>query len=272
MSLYFCSFASGSSGNSYLVATERTALIIDAGIACRSIEQGLEGVGLSAEDISGILITHEHSDHIKSLRTLSKKTSAPIYSASGTLEAILENYLPSLRQDVLMCVTSGEIFEIGDIEVTPFDISHDAKEPLGYAFRSGGKSIAIMTDTGVVTGSALEALREADIIIIESNHEENVLMFGPYPFHLKKRILSEHGHLSNGAAAGCLAEVLGERINPNPPKVALAHLSKENNTPDLAYLTIKNMLAEEGFSEGVHYMLSVLPADSESGRTVIIKP
>ncbi|MBO4235101.1 MAG: MBL fold metallo-hydrolase [Firmicutes bacterium] len=272
MSLYFCSFASGSSGNSYLVGTDRTALIIDAGIAFRNIEQGLAGMGLTTEDISGILITHEHGDHIKSLRTLIKKTEALTYASQGTLAAIIEKYVPSLKSDGTVSVTSGEIFTIGDIEVTPFDVSHDAAEPLGYAFRNGGKSVAIMTDTGIVTGSALEALREADIIVIESNHEENVLMFGSYPFHLKKRILSEHGHLSNGAAAGCLAEVLGSRSNTNPPKVALAHLSKENNTPDLAFLTIKNMLAEDGFTEGVHYSLEVLPGETGGGCATLIKP
>ena len=265
MSLYFCSFASGSSGNSYLVGTERTALIIDAGIACRNIEQGLLSKGITPEELSGILITHEHSDHIKSLRTLSKRTSAPVYASQGTLAAIIESYLPSLAQDDIVSVSSGEVFTIGDIEVTPFDTSHDAAEPLGYSFTSGGRSIAIMTDTGIVTGSALAALREADIIIIESNHEENVLMFGRYPFHLKKRILSEHGHLSNAAAAACLAEVLGNRTNSEPPLVALAHLSKENNTPDLAYLTVKNLLAEDGFIEGVHYKLKVLSGDTESG-------
>ena len=264
MSLYFCSFASGSSGNSYLVGTEKTAIIIDAGIACKNIEQGLLGRGITPEDLSGILITHEHSDHIKSLRTLSKRTSAPIYASQGTLDAIIENYLPSLAQDDIASVSSGEVFTIGDIEVTPFDISHDAAEPLGYAFKSGGKSIAIMTDTGVVTGSAIEALREADMIVIESNHEENVLMYGCDPFHLKKRILSEHGHLSNAAAAACLAEVLCDRRNENAPIVALAHLSKENNTPDLAYLTVKNLLAEDGFIEGVHYKLKVLSGDTES--------
>ena len=245
MSLYFCSFASGSSGNSYLVGTEKTAIIIDAGIACKNIEQGLLGRGITPEDLSGILITHEHSDHIKSLRTLSKRTSAPIYASQGTLDAIIENYLPSLAQDDIASVSSGEVFTIGDIEVTPFDISHDAAEPLGYAFKSGGKSVAIM-------------------IAIESNHEENVLMYGRYPFHLKKRILSEHGHLSNAAAAACLAEVLGNRNNDAQPIVALAHLSKENNTPDLAYLTVKNLLAEDGFIEGVHYKLKVLSGDTES--------
>ena len=260
MSLGFCSFASGSSGNSYLVFTERTALIIDAGIAYRDIEQGLLGVGLNPEDVSGILITHEHSDHIKSLRTLAKKTESPIYSAQGTLDAIIEKYIPSLRQDDIVSISEGELFSIGDIEILPFALSHDAAEPLGYLLSSGDRRIAIMTDTGIVTEGALKSLREADIIIIESNHEENMLMFGRYPFTLKRRILSENGHLSNIAAAACLSDVLGERSNPNPPIINLAHLSKENNTPDLAFLTIKNALFEEGYIEGVHYKLGVLKA------------
>ena len=264
MSLYFCSFSSGSSGNSYLVGTGHTALIIDAGIAYRNIEQGLFGMGLTPEDVSGILITHEHSDHIKSLRTLAKKTEAPIYSSRGTLDVIIEKYVPSLRQEDIVSVSEGELFSIGDIEVMPFDVSHDAINPLGFSLRSGGKSIAIMTDTGVVTGGALMALREADIIIIESNHEENMLMFGRYPFNLKRRILSEKGHLSNIAAAACLAAVLEERRNENPPIVRLAHLSKENNTPDLAFLTIKNALFEEGYVEGIHYNLGVLSGDEIS--------
>lgn len=267
MSLGFCSFASGSSGNSYLVFTERTALIIDAGIAYRDIEQGLLGVGLNPEGVSGILITHEHSDHIKSLRTLAKKTESPIYTAQGTLDAIIEKYIPSLRREDSVSISEGEIFTIGDIEVLPFDISHDAAEPLGFSLRSGGKTITIMTDTGIVTGAALRALREADIIIIESNHEENMLMFGRYPFNLKRRILSENGHLSNISAAACLSDVLGERTNPNPPIIKLAHLSKENNTPDLAFLTIRNTLFEEGYIEGIHYKLGVLKATEISDIT-----
>lgn len=267
MSLGFCSFASGSSGNSYLVFSERTALIIDAGIAYRDIEQGLLGAGLNPEDVSGILITHEHSDHIKSLRTLAKKTESPIYTAQGTLDAIIEKYIPSLRREDSVSISEGEIFTIGDIEILPFDISHDATEPLGFSLRSGGKTITIMTDTGVVTGAALRALREADIIIIESNHEENMLMFGKYPFNLKRRILSENGHLSNIAAAACLSDVLRERSNPNPPIIKLAHLSKENNTPDLAFLTIKNALFEEGYIEGIHYKLGVLKA-AEIGEII----
>lgn len=266
MSLYFCSFSSGSSGNSYIVGTEKTALIIDAGIACKNIERGLEGIGLSTEDISGILITHEHSDHIKSLRTLNKRAkNAPIYASKGTLKTIVEKYIPSLWDEELVPVVPEDgSFVIGDIEVAPFRVSHDAAEPLGYAFSSKGGSVAIMTDTGVVTGDAFSKIREADVIILEANHEENVLMMGRYPLYLKRRILSEHGHLSNEAAANCLIEILSERKNERPPTVALAHLSLENNTPDLALLTVRNILAEHDFVEGIHYSISVLGRDEES--------
>ena len=261
MSLSFCSFASGSSGNSYLVFTERTALIIDAGIAYKNIKQGLDFAGISPEDISGILITHEHSDHIKGINALNRKAvNAYVYGAQGTIDAMMKHSTTSVLEEDTESVSSGEIFTIGDIEVIPFEVSHDAAEPLGYAFSSGGKSLIIMTDTGFVTDSARAALKEADIIIIEANHEENMLMFGRYPFELKKRILSEHGHLSNIAAAVSLSEVLMGRKKKNPPIVRLAHLSKENNTPDLAFLTIKNALFEEGYIEGVHYKLGVLSA------------
>ena len=250
-----------------MVGTEHTALIIDAGIAYRNIQQSLERLGISPEEISGILITHEHSDHIKSLRTLSKRTGdTPIYGSKGTLDAIIERYLPSLGRDVLFYIAPEEgAFTIGDIEITPFRLSHDAAEPLGYVFRSGDRRIAILTDTGVVTGSAMEAIREADILVMEANHEENVLLMGPYPWPLKRRILGEQGHLSNETAANSLAEILRDRINPNPPTIALAHLSKENNTPDLAFLTVKQCLIEHDFTEGIHYRMCVLARDAESG-------
>ena len=219
----------------------------------------------SPEDISGILITHEHSDHTRCISALNRKAvNASVYSAQGTLDSIASRNSTLVPEEETEIVSSGEIFTIGDIEVIPFALSHDAAEPLGYLLSSGDRRIAIMTDTGVVTESARAALKESDVIVIEANHEENMLMFGRYPFTLKRRILSENGHLSNIAAAACLSDVLGERSNPNPPIIKLAHLSEENNTPDLAFLTIKNALFEEGYIEGIHYNLGVLSGDEIS--------
>lgn len=266
MGLLFCSFASGSSGNSYLVKSDSTALLIDVGISCKSIEQSLNSFDLKLEDISAILITHEHSDHVKSLRTLNKKAeNIPIYATPGTFNFIIERIIPSLESDDINAVIPDTgSFMIGDIKVTPFPTSHDAKEPVGYTFTDGEGTVAILTDTGYVTDKAFDAIQEADILILEANHEKNMLLVGKYPYYLKQRIMGKYGHLSNEDAANCLIKILKKRKNHVPPRVILAHLSSENNTPDIAEITIKNMLYEKDLLEGRDYYLSIAPRSEPS--------
>lgn len=245
--LAICSLASGSSGNCYVVRTGNTVLLVDAGISYKQIRLGLEKLGIDSSDINGVLVTHEHSDHIKGLPTLIKQTGVKIYASSQTAELVSDD------PDCVECFDPGESFEIGDIRVSSFPVSHDAAQPVGYSLSSGEKNITLVTDTGIVTEEMKDYMQRSDILVLESNHDVNVLRMGPYPWFLKQRILSDHGHLSNEAAANALAELLKRESDGGCPKeriVLLAHLSKENNFPEMAIATMENILQENGFVIG----------------------
>ena len=252
MDLAFCSFASGSSGNSYLIKSEETTLLVDVGISGKRIAEGMADVGLDVADVDGILITHEHSDHVHSLKVMQKKApDALIWTNRGTYGCIKDD----LRTGRHRVFATGESFTIGDIEVLPFPLSHDAAEPVGYRFRKNGKSLAIVTDTGYVTDEIYEAVRGCDLLVLEANHDENVLMVCNYPYHVKRRILSFTGHLCNDVAAETMSRIIGERFAESGddavlPIFLLAHLSRENNTPAMALITVRNVLEESGVFEG----------------------
>lgn len=243
MSLRICSLASGSSGNCYVVGTEDTVLLVDAGLSGKQIKERLADLDQDINNVNAVLITHEHSDHIKGLSALSKLNRL-IFASEKTFEALnLE-----LDSDLCQSFNPGEQFEIGDILVSTFKTSHDAADPVGYCFESEGKAICIVTDTGYVSEEIKSFISKADILVLEANHDENVLKMGRYPWFLKQRILSDEGHLSNEAAATALAEVM---LAENPCKqrqVLLAHLSKENNFPEMAQATLENILRERGCS------------------------
>ncbi len=260
MDLGFCSLASGSSGNCYLITSEHTNLILDCGISCRSIKAGLESLGLSLKDIHGIFITHDHTDHIKGLKTLLKNTSCPVYASHGTLESLVLKISP-MPYERLMEVQAGDMVSAGDIAVSVFDLSHDTDEPVTFTFSSGGRKAAVVTDTGYISEDIFENIRDCDILALEANHERNILLYGNYPYPLKLRILSDVGHLSNEACAHALTGVLREG---RKPLVFLAHLSKENNTPEQALITVRNILEEQGFLVGRDLELRVLDRDKRS--------
>ena len=258
----FCSLSSGSSGNCYLVASEETSLLVDAGISGRNIRAGLATCGLEMADVDGVLITHEHTDHIKSLQVVHNQAkAATIYTSKGTRKYINAKMPKVSPERVVEVEPSDGAWMIGDIEVTPVSLSHDAVMPLGFSFRKGDSQISIITDTGEVTEEIFQVIKESDLLVLEANYEENVLMIGPYPYNLKVRIKGKHGHLSNEDAANCIVRVLAERNNINMPIVALAHTSKENNTPDLAYATVENILYDSNYMEGRDYSLKVLLRD-----------
>ena len=247
MTLEFCSFASSSSGNCYMVRSENTTLLVDVGIAGKHVLAGLASKGVAPEEVHGILLTHEHVDHVKSLRMISKKAvNAGVYASKGTLSQVCDKV-----SDECMCAVQPQTaFAVGDIEVKPFRLSHDAAEPMSYSFCKEDKQITIVTDTGYVSEEVFDQVKEADLLVLEANHEVNILKMGAYPYSLKRRILGDEGHLSNEAAGKCLCEMLNYRKAQNReevPKVILAHLSKENNTPGQAYLTIRNILFEEDY-------------------------
>ncbi len=254
MGLEFCSFSSGSSGNSYLVKSDTSAILIDVGIAGKKIIEGLNVNGLGLEDLDGILITHEHLDHVKSIRMIGRKAiNAEVYGTYSTLEEIGENKLPKDRWSPL---PDFEEFPVGDIAVKPFALSHDAVDPVGYTLRHGDRQVTIITDTGIVTDEMFNEMVNANLLVIEANHEVNILRMGSYPFALQQRILSDYGHLSNEACGDALCKMMEKR--KDIPKVFLAHLSGENNTPSQAYLTIRNSLFEKDYYVDRHLELSVL--------------
>ena len=270
MGLRFCSFASGSTGNCYLLKTENTNLLVDVGIAGKRVIEGLDSCGLKPEQIDGILVTHEHIDHIKSLRMIAKKSvNGRIYTSEGTAYSVSEK-MPIVADRI--CVTDNS-FEVGDIEIEPFSLSHDAEDPVGFSVQSGGKRVTIITDTGIATKQMLSVAAKSDLLVLEANHEVNILHCSSYPYELKRRILSDYGHLSNDAAAEFIYEVeklrkSGGDENPNgthrKQKILLAHLSKENNSPMQAMLTIKNRLFEEDLIAGEDYIMNALSADAST--------
>ena len=258
MNLGFCPLASSSSGNCYLIKSDSTNILVDAGISGSKIYECLKELKISSDQVDAVLLTHEHGDHVRSAATLAKKTvNAVFYATRGTIEG-MERRFASVPGERLVTINGSQNFEVGDIKVTAFETSHDAAEPVSYFFCRKNKKIAIVTDTGVITPAIEEAIKDADILILESNHEVNILLYGRYPYNVKHRILSNIGHLSNEAAGECLCGFLRDRNSDNVPCVYLAHLSKENNTPQQAMLTVKNILEEENFYIGRHLLLEVL--------------
>lgn len=220
-------FASGSSGNCLLVEEDETRVLIDAGISRRRLAAALNSLGCAMEQIGGVLITHEHSDHISGLEGLVKGRKLPVF-APHTVAARLEGALPSLSEQ-LRVIPTGEPFSLGSLRITAFHTSHDTDESVGYRIEGRGV-YGHATDTGCVTEEMRRFLRGADTVLLESNHDEDMLRYGPYPFYLKKRILSTRGHLSNTDCA-VFARELAES---GTRKIILAHLSRENNTPQKA--------------------------------------
>ena len=231
-----CSIASGSSGNCIYVGTEGSHILIDAGISGKRIEEGLNSLELKTADIQGILVTHEHIDHIAGLGVLARRYGIPLYATGGTIEAVKQTKSIGVIEDSLFCVIEPETtFAIGDMTIEPIAISHDAAAPVAYKIRQGEKSAAVMTDLGTYDEKIVQKLKQLDVLLLEANHDVRMLQLGPYPYPLKQRILGNKGHLSNENSGRLLSEVLHDNFKT----VILGHLSKENNYPDLAYETVR---------------------------------
>ncbi|MBR0597703.1 MBL fold metallo-hydrolase [Sinanaerobacter chloroacetimidivorans] len=259
MTLSFCSFSSGSSGNCYLIKTQQTALLIDAGISGKKIFEGLEKTGTSREMLAAVLITHEHTDHTKSIKTIMKKQpSIKAYANEKTWNCLDQEICQEQRR----VFTTGDAFEIGDIRVKTFRVFHDAADPVGYSFYSGEKQISVVTDTGCMRDEIIDEIKSADILILEANHDVDMLRVGKYPWFLKQRVLGEEGHLSNAAAGETILRLLSE--DNKERCVLLAHLSKENNFPEMAYQTVKNILEEADYYIGKHIKLNTIIRDEVS--------
>ena len=231
----FCSIASGSSGNCTYTGTDETALLVDAGISARQIENGLHSIDRTAEDIDGILVTHEHSDHIKGLGVLSRRYGIPIYGTRGTLKAVANcSSLGQIDAGLYREIHVDQDFQVGDVTVHPFEIPHDAAQPSAYRLSHETTSVAVVTDLGVFSDYIIENMKGLDAMLLEANHDIRMLQAGPYPYYLKQRILGTHGHLSNENAGRLLCRILHDNLK----HIFLGHLSKENNYDALAYETV----------------------------------
>lgn len=252
----FCSLFSGSSGNCIFVSDEKTKILIDVGLSGVRIVEALNSVGENPSEISAILITHEHSDHTKGVGILSRKFNIPIYANNGTWEGMRRD-LGKIKAENVKLFETEKDFMIGDIGIRPFEIPHDAAEPVGYSFHIKGKKVTSATDIGHMNKTLLGELMGSDILLLESNHDVEMLKVGPYPYYLKQRILSNHGHLCN-EMAGKVVSYLAEQ---GTRRFVLGHLSKENNFPELAYQTSLNALIEKGIEVGREVSLEVAARD-----------
>lgn len=258
MNLGFFPIASSSKGNSYLIKSESTAILLDAGITGVKIATALKNINMMLADVNGLLITHEHADHVKGASpVMSKNKECIMYCSKGTRDD-LESKMSRFPKDRVVVVSSQEAFQVGDIEVLPFKVSHDANEPLGYTFSRNGKKISVVTDTGMLTEEIETTIADSDILVIESNHEENILLYGRYPYNIKRRILSNVGHISNETCGYGISRFLKDIDGKKIPLVYLAHLSQENNTPQQAVLTVNNILEENDFYVGRDLEMKVL--------------
>ena len=237
MQLY--SIASGSSGNCIYLGEEDGGILIDAGISRKRIVTGLERKGLSLDDIKAIFITHEHSDHISGLGPVLRKNPIPVYATADTVSAIWEKTnMNNISPELFHSIRPEEEIEAGEMLVRPFSISHDAVDPVCYTVEKQGKRAAVATDMGCFDDTIIRVLGQCDSVLIEANHDINMLQVGPYPYSLKMRILGNKGHLSNTSCADLIKEILHKDLK----HLVLGHLSRENNFPQLAYRTVLDEL------------------------------
>lgn len=231
-----CSIASGSSGNCIYVGSDATHLLIDAGISGKRTEAGLEELGISGRDLDGIFITHEHADHISGLKVLARKYEIPLYATRGTIDAVkkMKNG-GEIDSDLWVEVKEDQRLTLKDLTVYPLRISHDAAQPVAYRIGYGNRRVAVCTDLGEYNDYTVECLKGLDAILLEANHDVNMLQVGPYPYPLKQRILGKRGHLSNENSGRLLSRILHDGMK----YISLGHLSQENNLPELAYEAVR---------------------------------
>lgn len=258
--LFLTTLASGSSGNCLLLSDGVTHLLLDAGISARRIVHSLRSLGLEASDLAGVLVTHEHTDHIAGLQTLTKQYALPVYASYGTGRQLC--YRIAAMEDVLRPFDPGDVFAVGSLEVSSFATPHDTPASVGFTVSDGRRRAAVVTDLGVVTEEVRRRVDGCHLLVVETNHEPEWVTSGPYPPFLKARILSDHGHLSNmaGAALACAA------VSKNARTVVLAHLSAENNTPEKALDTVCACLLEMGARSGRDVAVAVAPRSEPGGR------
>lgn len=255
MSLKLCVLASGSSGNCTFIGTAGTRILIDAGLSARRTAERLAAIGERIEQIDAICVSHEHSDHVSGIRVLQKNHGIPVYANAGTMQALGDG-LAGARFE------NGSPFTIGDLRIEPFSVSHDAYDPVGFVVRAAGRSVGVATDIGMVTHLVREKLRACHAVVIEANHDEELLQNANRPWALIRRIGGRQGHLSNSAAARLAAEIAGEGLE----HLFLAHMSSDCNTPRHARQTVEAALMAAGHR---HVTVRLTGADAVSETIVL---
>lgn len=258
--------ASGSRGNTAVVESSRARILVDAGLSCRETFKRMKLAGIDPRTLSAIVITHEHSDHVYGLATLAKKLGVSVFMTGATHQA----WARSLRDDAgelpkltrLEVFSVGRSFQIGDVTVTPFTIPHDAADPVGFSFRVEGAKIVFATDLGYLPASVCDQMRRCDVLVIESNHDLEMLRMGPYPWSVKQRVMSRVGHLSNDS----LAQFFAQEYDGGASYIVLAHLSEQNNHPEVARRVALEALGPQQSLLQNRLMLAGQDAPTESIR------
>ncbi|MED4534741.1 MBL fold metallo-hydrolase [Metabacillus fastidiosus] len=250
MSLQFSVLASGSTGNAIFVETEEHSLLVDAGLSGKQLQSLFTQIERDISKLSGLLVTHEHSDHIKGLGVIARKYKLPIYANEKTWHA-MEKLIGEVSTDQKFVFETGKVKSFGSLDVESFGVSHDAAEPMFYVFHHEGKKLTLITDTGYVSDRMKGTIDNSDVFVFESNHDVSMLQMGHYPWSIKRRILSDVGHVSNEDAALAMADVIGDATK----RIYLAHLSQDNNMKDLARMSVDQVLASKGFYTGEQFEL-----------------
>lgn len=259
----FCPLFSGSSGNCTYIGCSGSGVLIDAGVSAKGITAALEQLELSPSSIQAIFVTHEHVDHVKGLKVFAGKNHIPVYASATTLEALEASERYDQRTEARPI--NGEAVSLANMRVSRFATSHDCAGSSGYVVETAdGRKIAVCTDLGYVSDEVRAAITGCDLVLLESNHDVMMLQNGPYPYYLKRRILSDSGHLSN---AGCAAELAG-LIKAGATRLVLGHISRENNYPELALASARATLTDGGFKEDLDYLLRAAPP--AGGRMLVL--
>ncbi|MED1202732.1 MBL fold metallo-hydrolase [Heyndrickxia acidicola] len=250
MSMHFSVLASGSTGNAIYVETESHSFLVDAGFSGKQMESLFQEVDRKIDSLSGILVTHEHSDHIKGVGVLARKYNLPVYANDKTWKA-MEGLIGEVPVDLKFTFDMETTKSFGSLQIESFGVSHDAAEPMFYSFHYGQSKIVVITDTGYVSDRMKGIISNADVYVFESNHDVQMLRMGRYPWNIKRRILSDVGHVSNEDAALAMGDVIGDRTR----RIYLAHLSQDNNMKDLARMSVEQTLETRGIKAGEQFSL-----------------
>jgi phosphoribosyl 1,2-cyclic phosphodiesterase len=266
MKLNFCSLSSGSSGNCYYLGNEFHGILIDAGISATAIRKFLKDMDISMQSIMGVLITHNHIDHIRGLEVLTRKNSLPSFTTVNIWKSILSPK-NMISRDCIREFSLQQKFHLAGFDIEAFPVHHDAPETIGFHICAGDKKITIVTDLGHICQTAAPYIKAANLLVIESNYDEQMLMNGRYPHYLKARIGSDHGHLGNHQTSAFLADIISDKLS----HICLAHLSKNNNTPDLVLQTLEKTFSDRGIILNGKQRISVLNRNIPTGMIRLIE-